>query len=236
MSKTDSLETGNVMKGFDCPEENKNGGVTIKYNGREKPPRLNDIVALRRQKRIRLFTCKTPGCGGVVRKTFEVAESFSGPVLCPLCQNPISQENKIGDSHYPDDFPDVAWAIEGYNRNNEPNIVAYLMSECPTCHDMHYIPWRNNRLVYDECECQWRQLLQEQADYLRKMDERRNAPAPAPAPELEPAPVIELVDFTTKLPKPLAERAGRYMLVHDKKRDELIMAAVEQLLDKEEFH
>jgi hypothetical protein len=221
-----------MLKGFDCPEENKNGGVTIKYNGREKPPKLNDIVALRMQKRIRLFLCKTPGCGGVVRKTFEIADSFRGPELCPLCKKPLSQENKIGDSHYPDEFPNVAWAIEGYNRNNEPNIVAYLMTECAGCHEMHYIPWRNNRLVYDECECQWRELLQEQADYLRKLDEKRNAPVVVPA---APAP-MELVDFSTKIPKPLADRAGRYMLVNDKKRDELIVNAIEQLLDKEEFH
>lgn len=204
--------------------------VTIVVNGRQKPPVLNDKVALRNlNRRFLVYGCQNPECLAYNIKHFDISSSRNGGERCFRCKEYLNPDTLLGDSLDTEAYPEIAFSIEGFNSINEPFVVLYVRAECTHCHEVHYIPLRRGKIQYDECECQWRELLKQQIVWNAKQAEI----ATTAAPIIVEQPPIPTVDITTALPEVLVGRMAKLMFTKNVTRDAIVVQAIENLLDDE---
>jgi len=147
------------------------------------------------------------------------AKDSPTPITCKACGRYIDVDaDKLGDSYYPNEFPNVRFTIDNNDENyKKPMLLVWFNMECRDCGKLSWIVWRGRLFDYGTCVCH----------------------EPAPVKEAEtsmpiPAkPVLEdLVIENLTIPGELVELLKEYCFQHDIAKKDVIIKALQDFLEK----
>lgn len=172
---------------------------------------------LRELDRLCIYKCSK--CSRIVYLGFDAKDSKM-PVRCKACQNYVDGDQDIlGDSWYPDEYPEVRFTIdEDSDKNEKPMLIVWFHMECRDCNRMSWIAWRGRWFDYTTCICH--EPIKEEAPNVMTIVSK---------------PVIEnIIIENLVIPGELVELLKDHCFEHDTTKKAVIIHALRRFLENVE--
>jgi hypothetical protein len=183
----------------------------MRVMNREYNPKI-----LRDMDRLCIYKCNN--CNRIIYLGFD-AKNSKTPVTCKSCEHYIDVDKDIiGDSWYPDEYPEVRFTIdEDSDKNKKPMLVVWFHMECRDCKHMSWIAWRGKWFDYTTCICH-EPLVKEEAPPVMTIVAK---------PSIESIVIERLV-----IPAELVGQLRDHCFDHDTTKKDVIIEALRRFLEK----
>jgi DNA-directed RNA polymerase subunit RPC12/RpoP len=170
---------------------------------------------LRELDRLCIYKCNN--CRRILFTAFDVKDGKM-PVTCRACGHYIDGDRDIiGDSWYVNEFPEVRFTIDDtVEKGKKTRLLVWFHMECPDCHQMSWIAWREKWFDYMTCACHEPQKKEEAASII---------PVPT-ASDTKCLVIEELI-----IPGELIASFKDYCFTNDITRKDAIIEAIRKLLE-----
>lgn len=120
-------------------------------------------------RRLCVYRCKTDGCGNILFTSYDWFGRKRHNKLCKDCGGDFE---KIGDNHYPDDYPNVRFQVKGKTDWGDDFILAFFKVTCPGCGEVVWLPWIRGKIDSDACQTCMKRKDEEESKVAKAFEEQ----------------------------------------------------------------